>query len=485
MQPQIRSRHGWLVVMLIAVLLWSPGALLIPAPRAAAQSPGLPQYVRAGDGSFSLRLPAGWVTQDNSNDPAIPLFGTQLWFGNTAAARDSRLAYNRTGTGNISGLGGAVVVANEAAFMQLAGTAPDARGLMDILLQLGQNVGGNVSAVSPTTVGGYGGFFAVADTLAFNNEITLYFTLNTPLGVVVILVSSDAANNTDANAVLLDSIARSLSIPPAPRPTSTPAPPTATPTTTPTTTPTATSAPPTATPTTIPTSTPVSPTPVAADPTPNDNTQPGGLGDVFTDATRNDDTSDGDVVPGDGVSETAVTQFSSEAGQLQVVFPAPWVVDDRINTQNLLVAGENSAAVQTRRTTVETGDRATAVNGEGVVIRLYSFADLDIPGAPPRDVAQTLATQAALDFESNGDLLIIPAATISATPGVQIARFAGVQSITGEGGVQAVLVFEAEQVVAVVVYTTADGTPLQDLDTMLAFVENADNLLRSVQVAVG
>lgn len=202
-----------LVVAMIALfaipMLLAPGNI----PTASAQNdPALDQLLRSADGNVSVRVPSGWVWEDNSGDPAIALFSSQIWWGDSQSALDTRLEFNRLGTGNVVGLGGGVVLADNDAFTASFGYYPDASELMDILKEFNEGGGATVEEPSETTIGTLSGYFTVVNSATINNEIMLMVTADSPVGTILIL-SSGTAENTNENAGLLNEIALSVRAP--------------------------------------------------------------------------------------------------------------------------------------------------------------------------------------------------------------------------------------------------------------------------------
>lgn len=432
----------WKFALLATVLVLVGTAL---APVLAQGDDDLSQYVRVPNGSFSVYLPADWIWQDNSNDPQLALFDSQVWFGDSQAAIDSRLTYNRTGMGNVVGVGGGVLVANPSRFVQTLGEAPTAASLLDILVQLGSDAGGIPDVINPATIGGYNALWTIIDSTKVNNEIALYATVDTGRGVIVIIVSGTAQRlASDTTTDLLAAIAFSVQVPAAPVPTPT-------------------AVPQTVDSTPVPDSTPVANTTTADNPS---------LADIFNPGTTNK--VDDSEPPTDRSVFSQYIQDIGDGVTINVAFPEPWFVEDRLQNENVLVAGTTVAAIDSRMSALASD--STTVSDEGLTMRLYSLAELGLQEDALSAGALELMSAALTQFEVQGGVVIFNAELLPASGDVVIARFGGLRNDIGEAGMQALVVFPATQTAVVVVITSTNNSAFAARAT--AF----ENVLRSLRI---
>lgn len=186
--------------------------IMLPLPQAAHAQTNLTQVIATADGVMSLRVPAGWASYDGTNDPALPLFTSQLWFGDSNEAMNTRIEYNRYGTGTVVGLGGGAFLVNSQLYQQSMGTAPTAQALYDLLAEANIAEGATLSDTVDVTIDGNNGILVAIDSISINDELSLFVSLDTPSGVVIAFASGESAN-AEANAELLGSILDTFKIP--------------------------------------------------------------------------------------------------------------------------------------------------------------------------------------------------------------------------------------------------------------------------------
>ncbi|PJF42579.1 MAG: hypothetical protein CUN55_09845 [Phototrophicales bacterium] len=197
----------------VTLSLFAITLMLLPSTsNVLAQDSELPKVIASEDGLVSLRVPDGWLALDSSNDPQIALFTTQLWFGDSEDAINTRLEYNRNGSGTVVGLGGGAFLTNEDVYQQAFGEAPTAQGLIEVLSEFNRNAGFTVDELTEVTVNGHNGFFTIIDSTSFNDERSLVVTLDTPNGVALVLASGTSSNVAE-NAELLVDIANTFQTP--------------------------------------------------------------------------------------------------------------------------------------------------------------------------------------------------------------------------------------------------------------------------------
>lgn len=317
----------------------------------AAQASSLTQVIATRDGALSLRVPDGWVSYDGSNDPQIPLFTSQLWFGDTSEALNTRLAYNRSGSGTIVGLGGGAFLTNTSLYQQSFGEAATAAGLLDVLLEFNRSAGFEVQDPVETVVDGNAGFFAVVDSTSFNDERGLLVTLDTPTGVVLVIASGTSSNVVE-NADLLAGIAETLR---------TPAEQSVQPT-------------PTAQPTTPPLITPVA------------------------------GTTDG------GITDYSFTRtISDEQSRISIALPSAWLVENHLeNETGAIIFGDSQAAIDSRIRDFDTpgGDVVVGVGGSMAFVGMDEFG---ISNPTPVNYAVDLMTDIGAGYVEDGAEIILEA----------------------------------------------------------------------------
>ena len=201
------------IVLAIALLVPTVAPFNTNSLAFAQDDFDLEQVIATADGNLSVRLPADWVSMDNTGDENFSFFSSQLWWGTTQDAMNDRLIYHRDGVGTTTaGLGGGVLLADEADFQASFGYYPNAEELMDLLITLYTDSGATVEAAEPTTVNGMSGQFTVVNLATVNEEIALLVLIDTPVGTVLIISSGNVSNTSD-NAGLLNAIALSVNAP--------------------------------------------------------------------------------------------------------------------------------------------------------------------------------------------------------------------------------------------------------------------------------
>ncbi len=387
--------------MILKRFLWLMSAvalmvLVLPSPvPAQAQSTQLTQVVATRDGMLSVRVPDGWVSFDGSNDPQIPLFTSQLWFGDSNEALNTRLIYNRTGAGTIVGLGGGAFLTNATLYQESFGSAPTAASLLEVLSDFNREAGFAVDEPVAVTVNGNSGFFTVIDSTSFNDERSLTVTLDTPNWVVLVFTSGTSSTVVDS-ADLLASIADTLRAP-AEQPT----------------TPAAA-----ATPTIAPIITPVA----------------GSGGPSATDYT---------------VSRT----ISDDQGRISIALPLGWVVENHLEeTAEAIVFGDSAAAIETRILDFDQpgGD---AVTGVGGWVTFLPMSDLGISSPTPANYAVDLLADISSDYIERGAIILVESVDFEVFGG-NTGALLGVEWPSGQTGWIAFFTVDQENLAVLIAAST-------------------------------